>query len=54
MSQILLLLRARPLSPGEISERLGLDASDVSRHLNSSSRRGLVRYDLDERRYALA
>jgi F420-non-reducing hydrogenase iron-sulfur subunit len=54
MSQILLLLRTRPLSTGEISEHLGLNASDVSRHMNSSSRRGLVRYDLDQKCYALA
>ena len=54
MSQILLLLRTRPLSTGEISERLGLDPSDVSRHMNSSSRRGLVQYDVDQRCYALA
>jgi F420-non-reducing hydrogenase iron-sulfur subunit len=54
MSQILTLLQGRPLSTGEISERLGLEPSDVSRHMNSSSRRGLVRYDVDQKCYALA
>ncbi len=54
LSQILVLLGERPLSTGEISERLGLNPSDVSRHMNSSSRQGLVRYDLDRKCYALA
>jgi len=53
ISQILMLLQERPLSTREISERLGLDPSDVSRHMKSSSRQGLVRYDLDQRCYAL-
>src|SRR4030043_916998 len=43
ISQILLLLREKPLSTGEISKILYLNPSDVSRHLNSSSRYGLVR-----------
>jgi hypothetical protein len=54
ISQILLLLEERPLSSREISERLGLCPSDVSRHLLDSSRQGVVRYDLDSRCYALA
>ena len=54
ISQILVLLEERPFSTGEISERLGLNPSDVSRHMNSSSRQGLVRYDLDQKCYALA
>ena len=45
ISQILLLLRERPLSTGEISEILGLSPSEVSRYLNSSAREGLVRFD---------
>jgi F420-non-reducing hydrogenase iron-sulfur subunit len=45
MSQILLLLRERPLSTGEISEILGLSPSEVSKYLNSSAREGLVRFD---------
>jgi NADH-quinone oxidoreductase subunit E len=43
--QILLLLREKPHSTGEISEILGLSPSEVSRHLNISARRGLVRFD---------
>ena len=53
ISQITLLLRARPLSTGEIAEILGLSSSEVSKHLNSSSRQGLVTYDESRRWYAL-
>jgi coenzyme F420-reducing hydrogenase delta subunit len=54
ISQILILLQERPLSTREISERLGLSPSDVSRHMNDSSRQSLVRYDFDKKCYALA
>ena len=53
-SQIMMLLRERPFSTREIAERLGLTPSDVSRHMNSSSRQSLVKYDLDRKCYALA
>ena len=43
--QIMALLREKPHSTGEISEILGLSPSEVSRHLNVSARRGLVRFD---------
>jgi F420-non-reducing hydrogenase iron-sulfur subunit len=45
ISQILSLLRERPLSTGEISKIIGLSPSEVSRYLNSSAREGLVRFD---------
>ena len=54
ISQIMLLLREKPLSTGEISENLGLNPSEVSRHMNSSSRQGFVRYDESGKRFALA
>jgi coenzyme F420-reducing hydrogenase delta subunit len=54
ISQIMLLLKAEPLSTSEISSKLGLSPSDVSRHMNSSSRHGLVRYDTASNCYALA
>jgi len=54
MSQIMLLLKAKPLSTSDISEKLGLNPSDVSRHMISSSRYGLVRYDTKRNCYALA
>ena len=54
ISQITSLLGESPLSTGEISQKLGLSPSEVARHMNSSSRHGLVRYDVAENRYALA
>jgi F420-non-reducing hydrogenase iron-sulfur subunit len=54
MSQIMLLLRERPLSTGSISEMLGLSPSEISRHMNVSSRHGFVRYDESRKCYALA
>ncbi len=53
MSQITTLLREKPLSTGEISEILGLTPSEVSRHLKSSSKQGLVRYDEGKKCYLL-
>jgi Mn-dependent DtxR family transcriptional regulator len=50
----MLLLQEKPLSTGEISEILGLNPSEVSRHMNNSSRYGLVRYDESQKRFALA
>ena len=54
VSQILLLLKESPLTTSDISRRLGLDPSAVSKHMNSSSRQGLVRYDTESNCYALA
>ena len=54
ISQIMLLLQEKPLSTGEISEILGLNPSEVSRHMNNSSKYGLVRYDESRKRFALA
>ena len=54
ISQITTLLGRNPLSTREISELLGLDPAEVSRHLNSSARQGLVRYDENKKRYAIA
>jgi DNA-binding transcriptional ArsR family regulator len=53
VSQILLFLREQPLSTGEMSEKLGLNPSDISRHMNSSTRHGMVRYDKSQKRFAL-
>lgn len=54
VSRIVLLLRDRPLSTGEISEALDLNPSEVARHMNSSSRQGLVKYDVETKCYTLA
>lgn len=51
MSQILLLLRERPLSAAEISEILGVDAAEVSTHLNNSARQGLIAFDERQKRF---
>jgi len=53
ISQILLLLKEKPLSTSDISEKLGLNPSDVSKHMNRSSMHGLVRYDVNRKCYAL-
>ena len=53
-SQMLLLLENNPLSTAEISESLGLDPSDVSKHMNRSSRQGWVSYNINQKRYTLA
>jgi coenzyme F420-reducing hydrogenase delta subunit len=54
MSQIIALLRDRPLSTGEISEELGLVPSEVSLYLKGSARQGLVHFDEDRKRYVAA
>lgn len=54
-SQIISLLKEKgPLLPGEIVETLALTPSEVSRHLNSSIRQGLVRYKPEEKQFATA
>ncbi len=54
IGQIVSLLGERPRSTGEISGILELSPSDVSRHMKNSSKRGLVRYDVEAKRYAPA
>ncbi len=54
MREILLLLKERPLSTGEIAEVLDLNPSEVSKHLTSTARQGLTRFDEDQKRFALA
>jgi coenzyme F420-reducing hydrogenase delta subunit len=54
VSEIMLLLKDNPLSTAEIAKALDLNPSEVSKHLNISSRHGLVRYDEGLKRYALA
>ena len=46
ITQIMALLRENtPVSNNEISQILGLNPTDVARHMNSSSKHGLVKYD---------
>jgi coenzyme F420-reducing hydrogenase delta subunit len=53
ISRMLLLLKEKPRSTGEMVETLGLDSSVVSKQVNRSSQYGLIRYDEDLKRYAL-
>jgi coenzyme F420-reducing hydrogenase delta subunit len=53
VSQIVMLLREQPHSTGEMSEKLGLNPSEISRHMNTSTRHGMVRFDKSQKRYAL-
>jgi coenzyme F420-reducing hydrogenase delta subunit len=52
-SRIMALLREADLSTGEISRRLGLNPSEVARIMKTSSRQGLVRYDMGTHCYTL-
>ncbi|BCO11531.1 Heterodisulfide reductase subunit D-like protein [Citrifermentans bremense] len=54
VSQMTLLLKEKPLSTAEIASALNLSAADVNRHIKTSSRKGLVKYDEDLKAYALA
>lgn len=54
VSQILKLLEERPLSKGEISQMLKIDPSVISRHINSSSRQGLIEYEEENNCFALS
>jgi coenzyme F420-reducing hydrogenase delta subunit len=45
ISQIMALLRKKPLSTEEISEALGLNPSELARHLDVSAMQGLIRFD---------
>jgi DNA-binding transcriptional ArsR family regulator len=54
ISQITSILREKPLPTGEISKIIGLTPSEVSKHMSTASRHRLVRYDVNEKCYALA
>lgn len=54
VSQMTLLLKEKPLSTAEIASALNLSAADVNRHIKTSSRKGLVKYDEGLNAYALA
>jgi F420-non-reducing hydrogenase iron-sulfur subunit len=54
MGEIIALLKEKPASTGEISKQLHLTAPEVARHLKSSAKAGLVRYDEGKKRYTLA
>jgi coenzyme F420-reducing hydrogenase delta subunit len=54
IGQIVSLLREGPLTTAEIATGLSLTPSEVSKHLSASSRHRLVKYDENQKRYALA
>lgn len=54
VSQIVELLREQAHSVGEIADRLGMSRSEVSKHLSSSTRQRVVRFDDNQMRYVIA
>ena len=54
ISQIMLLLEDKPMTTSDISSFLGLNPSDVSRHMITSSRHGMVRFDMQSKCYTRA
>jgi hypothetical protein len=49
VSEIMLLLREKPLTSREISDTLNLNSTDVAGHLTNSVRQGLVRFDENQK-----
>ena len=54
ISQITTLLGSKPHTNREISDTLNMEPAEVARHLNTSARQGLIRYDEGEKSYAIA
>lgn len=54
ISQITTLLGSAPQTTREISETLNMEPSEVARHLTTSARQGLIRYNAEEKRYTVA
>jgi F420-non-reducing hydrogenase iron-sulfur subunit len=54
IGQIMALLREKPRSTGELSEILGVTPAEVSRHMSSSARQGLARFDESQKRFVPA
>ncbi len=54
ISLMMMLLREKPCSAGELSKTLGISPSEVSRHLNDSARQGLGRFDESQNLIAAA
>lgn len=54
VTEIISVLKESPLSTAEISGRLGLNPSEVSRYLSTCCKHNLIRYDEKLKRFALA
>jgi NADH-quinone oxidoreductase subunit E len=52
--QIMALLREKPRSNGELCQLLGLDSSEISRHVNIAARQGMCRFDESQHLIAAA
>jgi coenzyme F420-reducing hydrogenase delta subunit len=48
MSRILAFLRLKPMSAGEVCERLRLDPSEVARHLHDMAEQGLIAFNASQ------
>jgi coenzyme F420-reducing hydrogenase delta subunit len=54
VARMLSILRDGPRSTSELAGMLGLTPSEITRFVRGSTRRGLVKYDMERRAYALA
>jgi coenzyme F420-reducing hydrogenase delta subunit len=54
MSRIMGFVRPKTVSAGEISESLGLDPSEVARHLHDLAQQGLISFDESQKLVAAA
>jgi coenzyme F420-reducing hydrogenase delta subunit len=54
VNEIMALLEEQPLSTARIAEVLGMASSEVSKHMNTCSTHGWVRYDAGQKGYTLA
>lgn len=54
ISQIMVLLKEKPLSTGEFAEIMGMNPSDVSRHLTNSAKLGFIRFNAEEKHFTRA
>ena len=54
IGQMMAILRQKPRSAGEVAKILGINPSELSRHLNNSARKGLVSFDEDNKLIAAA
>lgn len=52
ISQILALLREKPLTTNEITQTLDLERTDVAKYLNDSVRQGFIGFDAESHRFA--
>jgi len=54
IAEILALLKEQPRSTGELSGLLGIPSPIIARHLNSSARQGLAKFDDEQKRFKIS